>query len=127
MSKYQEKRNTKRVKVLDSQGKEVARVKYNEKLDYYINNRLGYKQLGYHRGLTRLRDGRLVLIEGRDTGERTARVVGPIEVLESVLVSGRVDAIAGDKYRDIQQMYNLYQRGKRGQKQTTSVKGGLYD
>ena len=68
----------------------VARVKYNEKLDYCNGRNWGNGGLGMHKGITKLKDGRFVIIIGSQMqgSKDYAYIVSKEEALQEVLESG---------------------------------------
>ena len=79
-----------RVPVYDEDGKVIGRVKYNNALDWWNGRNWTSGSVGHHKGITKLKDGRFVIIFGSDwQGERDyARVVSREEALQAVLESG---------------------------------------
>ena len=68
----------------------VARVRYNELLDYWNGSNWRNGGVGLHLGITRLMDGRYVLIRGTQwCGDKDyGWVVSDREALEAILHSG---------------------------------------
>lgn len=65
----------------------VARVKYNSRLDHWDGRNYSNGSVGNHLGITRLRDGRFVLIYGTQwQGERDrGQVVTDDEALQAIM------------------------------------------
>lgn len=86
-----------RVNVYDESGKVIARVKYNENLDIWDGHNWG-RGTGRHLGLTRLRDGRFVLIHGTQwQGESVwAEVIDESQALQEILKAENDELL--DKY-----------------------------
>ena len=65
----------------------VARVKYNENLDHWDGHNWTCGGLGLHEGITRLKDGRFVIIRGsQHEGDRDyAEIVSNDMALQAVL------------------------------------------
>lgn len=59
-----------RVNVLDENGQVVGRVRYNNNLDWWDGNNWTCGAVGKHKGLTKLKDGRYVLIHEPNGRER---------------------------------------------------------
>lgn len=97
-----------RVTVYDADGKAIARVRYNNNLDYWNGRDWTCGALGRHKGLTRLKDGRYVLIHGTDwMGERDwAEVITPKEALYQVLKSGNTYLLDMKKFKDLKALYD---------------------
>jgi hypothetical protein len=68
-------------------GRVVARVKYNNNLDFWDGHNWTNGSTGHHNGLTRLKNGDYVLIHGSQwQGERdTAEIISRDEALQLVL------------------------------------------
>jgi len=94
------------VNVYDKNDRIVARVKYNSNLDYWDGRNWTCGSVGRHRGLTKLKDGRYVLIHGTQwQGERDwAEIISPEEALQQILRSGNTDLL--DKYKDLKELYS---------------------
>lgn len=97
-----------RVTVYDSDGKAIARVRYNNNLDYWDGRNWTCGILGRHKGLTKLKDGRYVLIHGSDwVGERDwAEVITPEEALYEILKSNNMHLLKTKKFRELRGLYN---------------------
>lgn len=78
-----------KVNVYSEDGKIVARVQVNTNLDFYDGNNWTSGSTGDHKGLTKLKDGRFVLIHTtqwqgeRDYAEIISEKDAIIEILES--------------------------------------------
>ena len=87
------------VNVYDSSGNVVARVKYNNNLDYWDGRNWTSGSLGRHLGITRLRKtGQFVLIYGTQwQGERDyGEIVSDERALQEILSSEKDDLL--EKY-----------------------------
>ena len=84
----------------------VARVQYNDCLDYWDGNNFVNGGVGMHKGLTKLRDGRYVIIIGSQwQGSKDyAYVVSAKEALEEILRSGNEDLLELKKYADLKEL-----------------------
>lgn len=79
------------IPVYDEHGDEiVAQVKYNDNLDFWDGSNHTCGSTGRHKGLTRLKDGRFVLIHGTQwQGERdTAEIITPEQAVQEILHAG---------------------------------------
>ena len=88
MEKREESGNIYRIPVIDDSGTIVARVKYNENLDFWDGgHNWSCGEIGRHKGITKLKNGKFVLIFGtRWEKERdSARVVSDEEALQAIL------------------------------------------
>lgn len=84
----------------------VARVNYNTDLDYWDGNNHTSGSTGHHLGITKLRDGRFVLIHGTQwQGERdTARVVSNEEALQEILRTGHEELLEENKFSALKKL-----------------------
>jgi len=85
----------------------VARVKYNACLDYWDGSNWTCGSTGRHKGLTRLKDGRYVLIHGTQwQGERDwAEIISPEQALQEILKSGNVELLEKKKFAELKTLY----------------------
>jgi len=84
-------------------GKVIARVQYNDNLDYWDGKNWTCGSIGRHLGLTRLRkSGQYVLIHGTDfQGEQDrAEIVRDEEAYQAIISSGNIELL--DKFPDLQ-------------------------
>lgn len=85
----------------------IARVRYNEDLDYWDGNNWTNGGTGMHKGITKLADGRYVIIIGsqwqgaRDYGY----VVSPEEALQEILKSGSEKLLESKKFAELKEVY----------------------
>ncbi|HDR7311493.1 TPA: hypothetical protein QCX08_004001 [Bacillus cytotoxicus] len=95
-----------RVNVYDC-GEVVARVRYNACLDYWDGRNWTNGGTGYHKGLTKLRDGRYVLIHGSQwiDDKDYAEVISAEEALQEILKSGNHELLKTKKYKELHSMY----------------------
>lgn len=79
-----------RIPVYDDDGNIVARVEFNNNLDYWDGHNYSCGSMGEHLGITRLKDGRFVIINGTDwQGQRdTAHIASKEDALAAVIRSG---------------------------------------
>lgn len=96
-----------RVTVFDDKGNKVSRVRYNANLDYWNGREHQNGGSGRHKGLTKLQDGRYVLIFGTDfQGEKDrAEVISPEEALRLILKSGNSHLLKTKKFRALRKLY----------------------
>lgn len=96
-----------RVPVYDDDGNIIARVRYNSCLDYWNGRNWENGGTGRHKGLTRLKDGRYVLIHSTDwQGEKDwAEIIGPKEALQEILKSGNDELLDTKKFRELKKLY----------------------
>lgn len=95
-----------RVNVYDGD-KVVSRVRYNANLDYWNGRDWSNGGVGRHKGLTKLKDGRYVLIHGTDwQGERDwAEVISPEEALQEILKSNNLELLKTKKFKELKELY----------------------
>lgn len=81
------------VNVYDSSGDVIARVHYRENLDYWNGSNYTCGSTGHHKGLTKLSDGRFVLIHGSQwEGEKKhAEIISARQAVQEILISGNND------------------------------------
>lgn len=81
------------IPVYDEDHEVIGEVEYNSNLDYWDGRNHTCGSTGRHKGLTRLTDGRYVLINGTQwQGERdTANVISEREACQEILRSGNTD------------------------------------
>lgn len=91
----------------DLDGEVIARVRYNQDLDYWDGRNWTNGGTGMHKGITKLKDGRYVIIIGsqwqgaRDYGY----IVSPEEALQEILKSGNHDLLETKKFRELKELY----------------------
>lgn len=87
----------------DTHSPVVARVLYNQDLDYWDGRNWTSGNTGRHLGASKLKDGRYVLIHGTQwQGERDyGVVVSPEEMLQVILQTGHADLIETPKFKSL--------------------------
>lgn len=95
-----------RVNVYDN-GEVVGRVRYNANLDYWDGRNWTCGETGRHKGLTKLKDGRYVLIHGTQwQGERDyAEVITKEQALQEILKAQRLELLETKKFRELKELY----------------------
>lgn len=85
----------------------VARVRYNQVLDYWDGRNHSNGGTGMHKGLTKLRDGRYVLIIGTQwQGQRDyAHIVSKEDALKEILRSDNLELLKTKKFNELNQLY----------------------
>lgn len=96
-----------RVNVYDKDGKVVARVRYNRNLDFWNGRDWTCGEVGRHKGLTKLKDGRYVLIHGTQwQGERDwAEIITPEQALQEILRSQNLHLLETKKFAELKKLY----------------------
>lgn len=95
------------VPVYDNDNNIISRVNYNENLDYWDGSNWTCGSAERHLGITRLRDGRYVLIHGTQwQGESpTAEVVTDQEALNAILRTGHDEMLDNDpRFRPLKRL-----------------------
>jgi len=85
----------------------IARVRYNQNLDYWDGRNWQNGGMGRHKGITKLKDGRYVIIIGTDwQGERDhAYVVNAHEALQEILKAQRLELLGTKKFAELKKLY----------------------
>ena len=116
------------VNVYDENGKIIADVDYNNNLDVWNGQNWQSGGTGKHKGLTRLEDGRFVLIHGSDWQgvENYAEVISSEKALQEILKSRNLDLL--DEF-DLREMYEqkLVKEKKYWSTKTIKVSQDTYD
>ena len=88
-------------------GDVIARVRYNSCLDYWDGRNWTNGGVGRHKGLTKLRDGRYVLIHGTQwQGEKDwAEIISPEQALQEILKSGNTELLDTKKFAELKKLY----------------------
>jgi hypothetical protein len=94
------------VNVLDESGNVIGRVKYNNNLDYWDGRNWINGGPGRHKGITKLKDGRYVIIHGTEwIGEDDfARVVSPEVALQEILKSGNDELLNKKRFSELKEL-----------------------
>jgi len=84
----------------------VARVRYNANLDYWDGRNWTSGSTGRHKGVTKLKNGKYVIIHGTQwQGESDhAEIVTPDQALQEILHSGNVDLLDTVKFKDLKKL-----------------------
>ena len=88
-------------------GDVIARVRYNQNLDYWDGRNWTNGGVGRHKGLTKLQDGRYVLIHGTNwQGEKDwAEIISPEQALQEILKSGNTELLDTKKFSELKKLY----------------------
>ncbi len=94
------------VNVYDENGQIVGRVNYNSNLDHWDGHNHTCGSTGRHLGITKLKDGRFVLIHGTQwQGEQdSAEIVTPEEALQAILNSGNEGLLDEEKFSELKKL-----------------------
>ena len=81
----------------------IGRVRYNSCLDYWDGRDWSNGGVGRHKGLTKLKDGRYVLIHGTDwLGEKDfGKVITSDQALTEILKSGNSKILNMKKWKEL--------------------------
>ena len=84
----------------------VARVRYNNALDYWDGSNWTNGGVGMHKGITKLKDGRYVIIIGSQWqgAKDYGCIVTPEEALQEVLQSGNEYLLDTEKYAELKKL-----------------------
>lgn len=87
----------------DLSGPVVARVQYNESLDYWNGKEWSNGGKGKHLGITKLRNGDHVLIHGNQWTEQGdyGVIVSDKEALEAIVKSQKLELLKTKKFKDL--------------------------
>lgn len=88
-------------------GEIIARVKYNEDLDYWDGRNHTNGGSGMHKGLTKLKDGRFVIIIGSQWQGSIdyAYIVTDDEALQQIMRSDNMDLLDRAKYASLKELF----------------------
>ena len=94
------------INVYDENGSVVARVQYNEKLDYWDGRNWTGGSAGRHLGITKLRDGSFVLIHGSqwESERSSAETVSPETALDAIMKSGNTNILEEKKFSELKKL-----------------------
>lgn len=89
------------------EGEIIARVNYNTNLDYWDGRNMSNGGVGYHKGLTKLRDGSFVIIEGTNWqgGTDIAYICTKEEALQEILESGNDELLEKKRFAELKELY----------------------
>jgi len=95
-----------KVNVYDLEGNVVARVEYNSNLDHWDGSNWTSGTMGIHKGITKLRDGRYVLIHGSQFQGDTdyGEIISKDQALQEIL-KGNVKLLDEKRFEDLKQLY----------------------
>jgi len=82
-----------KVPVFDEEGKVVARVEYNDRLDFWDGRNMTCGSTGRHLGYTKLKSGSYVLIHGSQWQDERAHgeIVSAEELIQAAARNGHLD------------------------------------
>lgn len=85
----------------------IARVRYNACLDYWDGRNHTNGGTGMHKGLTKLKDGRYVLIIGSQWqgAKDYGYVVTAEEALQEILKSDNAELLKTKKYKELHELF----------------------
>ena len=88
-------------------GDVIARVRYNQNLDYWDGRNWQNGGVGRHKGITKLKDGRYVIIIGTDwQGEKDwAEIISPEQALQEILKAQRLELLDTKKFAELKKLY----------------------
>ena len=96
-----------KVSVRNDNNEVVARVEFNRNLDHWDGRNWSCGATGRHLGLTRLRDGRYVLIHGTDwQGERdSAESVSADTALQAIMHAEQFELLDMKRFSELKKLY----------------------
>ena len=85
----------------------IAKVEYNQNLDVWDGQNYQNGGVGKHKGITKLSDGRYVLIYGSQwQNERDyAEVISKTDALQEILRAEKEEFLDEQKYADLKELY----------------------
>ncbi len=103
-----------RVNVFNEDGEVVGRVRYNQDLDYWDGRNYTCGSTGRHEGITKLKDGRYVLINGTQwQGEKdTAEIISADEALQKIMKSGNTELLKTKKFKDLNEKFSALENAE---------------
>lgn len=86
----------------------ISRVRYNSNLDYWDGRNWSNGGVGMHKGITKLKDGRYVIIIGTQwQGEKDyAYIVTPQDALQEILRAARFELLELKKYKELKELHD---------------------
>jgi len=96
-----------KVNVYDSEGNVVARVTYNQDLDFWDGRNWSCGGTGLHQGIAKLKDGNYVIVHGSQwQGDRAyGEIVSKEEALQAIIRSGALELFDDPRFRELKPMY----------------------
>lgn len=96
-----------RINVYNEKGEVVARVRYNANLDFWDGRNWTCGSTGRHKGLTKLKDGRYVLIHGTQWQDEKdyAEVITKEQALQEILKAQRLELLETKKFKELKELY----------------------
>lgn len=81
----------------------ISRVRYNQNLDYWDGRNWSNGGVGLHKGITKLKDGRYVIIYGSDwQGSKDyGLIVSAKTALQEILKSGHNELLKTKKFKEL--------------------------
>lgn len=94
------------INVYDSNGEIVGQVEYNSNLDRWDGSNWTSGSTGRHKGITRLKDGRYVLIHGTQwQGEQDhAEIISPEQALQEILAADATELLEEPKFAPLKEL-----------------------
>lgn len=89
-------------------GEIISRVRYNASLDYWDGRNWSNGGTGMHKGITKLKDGRYVIIIGSNwQGDKDyGYIVSADEALQEILRSQSTELLETKKFKELKEMYD---------------------
>lgn len=85
----------------------IGVVNYNQNLDYVVGTNWQNGSVGYHKGITKLKNGEFVIIRGSDwQGDNNyAYVVSNTEALDEIIKSGNLQLLESKRFKELKELY----------------------
>ena len=98
------------VNIYDENNNIIGKVNYSENLDFYDGRNLSCGSVGYHQGLTKLKNGEFVLIHGSNwQGDKDyAEIITPEEALQEILKSENIKLLEEKRFGKLKKLYHQF-------------------
>lgn len=92
-----------KIYVYDDCGEIVSKVNYNDNLDFWDGSNWSCGSIGRHKGLTKLRNGKYVLIHGTNwQGEKdSAELISDYQAYLEIVNSGNTELFESGRFKDL--------------------------
>jgi hypothetical protein len=88
----------------------IARVRHNTNLDFWNGHNWSCGEINKHKGLTKLKDGRYVLIYSTDIKDKKdyALIISEYQALQEILKSKNMELLKRKKWKNLKKLYEEY-------------------
>lgn len=96
------------VNIYDENDQIIGRVNHSTNLDFYDGRNFSCGSVGNHKGLTKLKNGNYVLINGTDwQGCRDeAEIISSKQALQEILHSGNINLLEEKRFAELKKLYD---------------------